>query len=73
MPIEEPDQVAGPILDQTEVKEIFGNVPPIYDVHVKIRDRLERLANRVMQNEETMSVGDIYLDNVGYLLFLYLI
>lgn len=64
-PIESPDQVAGPILDQTEVKEIFGNLPPIYEVHCKIKDRLERLANRIFLNEETMSVGEIYLDNVS--------
>ena len=64
-PIEAPDQVAGPILDQTEVKEIFGNLPPIYEVHCKIKERLERLANRIFVNDEnSMTVGDIYLDNV---------
>jgi hypothetical protein len=55
--------VAGPILDQTEIKEIFGNLPPIYEVHLKIKDRLEKLANHI-QNEESVSVGQIYLDNV---------
>ena len=64
-PIEAPDQVAGPILDQTETKEIFGNLPPIYEVHCKIKDRLERLVNRLAVNEETISVGDIYMDNVS--------
>jgi len=62
-PIEAQDQVAGPILDQTEIKEIFGNLPPIYEVHLKIKDRLEKLANHI-QNEESVSVGQIYLDNV---------
>lgn len=70
-PIEAPDQVAGPILDQTEVKEIFGNLPPIYEVHCKIKDRLERLANRIFLNEEVMSVGEIYLDNSDALLKTY--
>ncbi len=55
--------MAGPILDQTEIKEIFGNLPPIYEVHLKIKDRLEKLANHI-QNEESVSVGQIYLDNV---------
>jgi hypothetical protein len=56
--------VAGPILDQTECKEIFGNVPPIFEVHTKIRDRLDRLVNRLTMNEENASVGEIYQDNV---------
>lgn len=63
-PIEAPDQTAGPILDATEIKEIFGNLPPIYDTHCTIKDRLERLTNRIMLNEESVSVGEIYLDNV---------
>ena len=58
--------MAGPILDQTECKEIFGNLPPIYEVHCKIKDRLERLANRININEENISVGEIYLDNVEF-------
>jgi hypothetical protein len=70
-PIESPDQVAGPILDQTECKEIFGNLPPIYEVHCKIKDRLERLANRININEENISVGEIYLDNSDALLKTY--
>ena len=70
-PIEEPDQVAGPILDQTEVREIFGNLPPIYEVHCKIKDRLERLVNRLLINEEATSVGEIYMDNSEALLKTY--
>lgn len=69
-PIEAQDQVAGPILDQTEVKEIFGNLPPIYEVHLKIRDRLEKLANHI-NTEESVSVGQIYLDNSEALLKTY--
>ena len=72
-PIEAPDQVAGPILDQTELKEIFGNLPPIYEVHCKIKDRLERLANRINLNfnDDAGCVGDIYLDNADALLKTY--
>ena len=64
-PIEAPDQAAGPILDPTEIKEIFGNLPPIYETHCNIKDRLERLTNRITLNEESVSVGEIYLDNVN--------
>lgn len=69
-PIEAQDQVAGPILDQTEIKEIFGNLPPIYEVHLKIRDRLEKLVNHI-HSEESVSVGQIYLDNSEALLKTY--
>ena len=72
-PIEAPDQAAGPILDPTEIKEIFGNLPPIYETHCNIKDRLERLTNRIMHNEESVSVGEIYLDNVKTSFFLCLI
>ena len=35
-PLEEPDQKGGQLLNQTELKIIFGNLPPIYDVHKKM-------------------------------------
>ena len=35
-PLEEPDQKGGQLLNQTELKIIFGNLPPIYDVHMKM-------------------------------------
>jgi hypothetical protein len=54
----------GAILDQTEIKEIFGNVPPIYEVHCKIKDSLEKLTQRIQVNDETISVGEIYLEHV---------
>ncbi|CAF0879713.1 unnamed protein product [Brachionus calyciflorus] len=69
-PIEAPDQVAGPILDQTESKEIFGNLPPIYEVHCKIKERLERIVNRNI-NEDSVSVGEIYFENSDALLKTY--
>ena len=63
--------MAGPILDQTEVKEIFGNLPPIYETHTRIKDRLERLVNRLSINEENTLVGEIYMDNADALLKTY--
>ena len=35
-PLEEPDHKGGQLLNQTELKIIFGNLPPIYDVHMKM-------------------------------------
>ena len=76
-PIEAPDQVAGPILDQTEAKEIFGNLPPIYEVHCRIKERLERIVEKINKNggeEKNPSeclVGEIYQDNAEALLKTY--
>ena len=65
--------MGGAILDLTEVKEIFGNLPPIYEVHCKIKDKLEKLTLRLNANEtgENISVGEIYLDNDDALLKTY--
>ena len=35
-PLDDPNQHGGPLLNQTELKIIFGNLPPIYDVHMKL-------------------------------------
>ena len=35
-PLDDPNQIGGPLLNQTELKIIFGNLPPIYDVHIKM-------------------------------------
>ena len=34
--LEEPEKNGGQLLNQTQLKTIFGNLPPIYDVHSKI-------------------------------------
>ena len=35
-PLDDPNQIGGPLLNQTELKIIFGNLPPIYDAHAKM-------------------------------------
>ena len=53
---------------------MFGNVPPIYEVHCKIKDRLERMSQKIMANgdsDPTISVGEIYLENSDSLLKTY--
>lgn len=40
---------------------IFGKIPPIYDVHMKIRDNLNELIN---DWDESCMVGDIFVKQV---------
>ncbi len=64
-PIEAPDQSGGPILEAAEVREIFGNIPPIYETHCVIKQHLEELAGKIERNEEPVLVGEIYLKQVN--------
>ena len=59
--IEKPDQRGEALLDPTDVKMIFGKIPPIYDVHMKMRDELSELTH---DWDENCLVGDIYIRNV---------
>jgi hypothetical protein len=61
--IEKTDQPGGAILDPTDVKLIFGKIPPIFEVHMKIRDELREMVNS--WNEEH-SVGQIFLKRVRF-------
>ena len=50
-------------LDATEIKIIFGNLGPIYEVHKQI---VRQLKNIVENNwTETACVGKVFLDNVS--------
>jgi len=60
--IERTDQPGGPILDSQDVKAIFGGIPSIYDVHIKIRDELNEMISRWSDDE---SVGNIFLRHVS--------
>jgi len=59
--IEKTDQPGGPILDSQEVRAIFGGIPSIYNVHVKIRDELSEMMSRWSDDE---SVGNVFLRHV---------
>lgn len=37
LPLEKEGQVGGPILAQEEIKTIFGSIPDIHDVHIRIK------------------------------------
>ena len=60
--IENRDQPSGPLLDVTDIKLIFGNIPPIYDVHMKIRDELNEI---VLAPESDHCIGDVILKHVS--------
>ena len=59
--IEKPEQTGGPILGIQEIKTIFGSIPPIYDVHLKIRDNLCEI---LKDWKDECLVGNIVLDHV---------
>ncbi len=59
--IEKTDQYNGALLSPQETKIIFGNIPPIYDAHCKMRTRLQDI---VENWREEVSVADVILDNV---------
>ena len=38
--------MGGPLLEPPDIKIIFGNIPPIYEVHCQLRDDLAGMASR---------------------------
>ncbi|XP_010213425.1 PREDICTED: protein ECT2 isoform X1 [Tinamus guttatus] len=58
VPLEKEGQLGGPILAPEEIKTIFGSIPDILDVHIKIKEDLEDL---MMNWTESRSIGDIIL------------
>lgn len=67
-PLEEPDQKGGQLLNQTELKIIFGNLPPIYDVHMKM---LAEFNHAQKHWTEDFSIGAVYLKYADALLKAY--
>ncbi|KAI8772584.1 protein ECT2-like isoform X1 [Biomphalaria glabrata] len=66
--IEKPDQYNGPILAQQDTKIIFGNIPPIYEAHCKLRDSLLYLVEHWSENN---SIGDCLLKRADELMKAY--
>ena len=60
-PLENPKQPGGLMLDSQELRYIFGNLPPIHDVHIQFRDHLLQLAHNWKEEE---SIGDIILSYI---------
>ena len=44
------------------------NLSSIYQVHRKMKDRLEKLSLRLISNDDTVCIGEVYLDNADALL-----
>ncbi|XP_023320077.1 protein ECT2 isoform X4 [Eurytemora carolleeae] len=65
---EDPCQQGGALLDQQEMKIIFGNLPPIRKVHT---DMLKRLKELEANWSEEACIGTIILDCAGDLLKAY--
>ncbi|KAJ9588187.1 hypothetical protein L9F63_018451, partial [Diploptera punctata] len=51
-------EAEGPLLNNTELKIIFGNLPPIYEVHQKM---LEELSWAASHWKEDFSIGKVFL------------
>ncbi|XP_032080861.1 protein ECT2 isoform X2 [Thamnophis elegans] len=58
VPLEKEGQLGGPILAAEEIKTIFGSIPDILDVHIKIKEDLEDLMINWTENQ---SIGDVIL------------
>ena len=58
----EQEQTGGPILDQEELKTIFGKLPDIYDVHLKLKEDLEILLSNFTEDK---CIGQIVLKRVS--------
>ncbi|RXG60096.1 Protein ECT2 [Armadillidium vulgare] len=58
-PLENPNQPGGPMLDSQELRYIFGNLPPIHEVHTKLRNDLLHLSHHW---SDDMSIGKVILN-----------
>jgi len=65
--IERPDQPGGPILDPQDSKAIFGGIPPIHDLHTKIRNELNEI---ITTWADGLTVGDVFLRHVRHFDFM---
>jgi len=65
---EDASQQGGALLDQQEMKIIFGNLPPIRKVHTEMLKRLQNLENNWT---EDLCIGSIILDFAGDMLKAY--
>lgn len=60
-PLEDVSEQGGALLNNTELKIIFGNLPPIYEVH---KQMLEELRSAATNWKEEISIGKIFLKYV---------
>lgn len=58
LPLEEMTESEDPLLNNTELKIIFGNLPPIYEIHRKMLDDFKWAASHW---KEDFSIGNTIL------------
>jgi hypothetical protein len=61
-PLEDLSESEGQLLNNTELKIIFGNLPPIYEVH---KQMLEELCWATSHWKEDFSIGNVFLKYVS--------
>lgn len=61
VPLENPDNPNDPILPMTDVKIIFGNLTPIYEVHKRMLSNLENMIENDWK--ETNCIGKIFVSH----------
>ncbi|GFT90886.1 protein ECT2 [Nephila pilipes] len=59
-PLENLDQVGGALLAPAEIKIIFGNLPPLFEIHQKIRIELTDI---IYSWREDHSIGNVILNH----------
>ncbi|XP_071034057.1 protein ECT2 [Parasteatoda tepidariorum] len=64
-PLENPDQIGGILLAPAEIKIIFGNLPPIYEIHLKIRNELSEIIHNWNDDH---SIGNLILNHAHELM-----
>ncbi len=57
-PLDDPNQIGGELLNNTEIKIIFGYLPPIFDVH---KAMLTEFNDAIARWNENYSIGSVYL------------
>lgn len=63
-PLESKEGESAALLNPTELRIIFGNLPPIYEVHRDMLAELQRAA--ASWRDDTTKVGAILLNYVSY-------
>lgn len=66
--VEKPNQYNGPLLAPQDIKVIFGNIPPIYDVHCLMREELQSIVDNWSEDK---GLGDVVLKHADALLKAY--
>ena len=57
-PLDDPNQIGGQLLNQTQIKIIFGYLPAIYDVHTSM---LAEFNDAISKWHDNYSIGGAYL------------